>query len=594
MKIDNAIEAVLREQTLRLAVTYEHATVGIAETDAAGKRLRVNATACAITGRSREELVGGSVFDVRHPEDRDEDFRQYQRLVAGEIDRYAIEKRIVRKDGAVIWASIMCSAVRDEASRFLYGVRIFQDITENKRAADALAESEQRLAATYENAGVAISEVDAHGRLLRVNETTCEITGYSREELLRLSVFDVTHPDDRESDAQSFDRQTTEPDRRYAVEKRLIRKDGRIIWVAVTSSVVRDGAGRFRYGIRVMRDITAQRHAEEGLRASERRFRELIEALPAAVYTTDAAGRITFYNQAAVELAGRRPAIGSDSWCVIWKMYRPDGTPLPHDQWPMAVALKENRPVRGIEAVAERPDGTRVPFIPYPTPLRDENGELVGSVNMLVDISERKQAEANQKVLLDELNHRVKNNMQMLHSLLRTGQRETHSAEARAVLADASQRVGAMAAAQQVLYDAGNTSSYRARDFLEGVCASAKQAFAGNINVSITDCVEERLSNDTAMPLALILNELLTNAAKHGVNGSGEGWVRVRLTKGEDCFELNVEDEGPGFDLGAASRRSSGLGLVSGLARQLGGALKVERMGGARCSVQFLDRGRAQ
>ena len=149
MKIDNAIEEVLREQSLRLAVTYEHATVGIAEIDAEGRRLRVNATACAITGRSREELAGGSVFDVRHPEDRDEDFRQYQRLVAGEIDRYAVEKRIVRKDGAVIWTSVMCSAVRDEAGKFLYAVRIFQDITENKRAADALAESEQRLAATY-------------------------------------------------------------------------------------------------------------------------------------------------------------------------------------------------------------------------------------------------------------------------------------------------------------------------------------------------------------------------------------------------------------------------------------------------------------
>ena len=593
MKIDNAIEEVLREQSLRLAVTYEHATVGIAEIDAQGRRLRVNATACAITGRSREELAGGSVFDVRHPEDRDEDFRQYQRLVAGEIGRYAVEKRIVRKDGVVIWTSVMCSAVRDEAGKFLYGVRIFQDITENKRAADALAESEQRLAATYENAGAAISEIDAQGRLLRVNETACEITGYSREELLKLTIFDVTHPDDRDSDVQSFDRQTTEPERRYAVEKRLIRKDGRIIWVAVTSSVVRDAAGRFRYGIRVMRDITARRHAQEALRASERRFRELIEALPAAVYTTDAAGRITFYNQAVVELAGRRPEIGSDWWSITCNLYRPDGTPWPHDQAPMTIALKENRPVRGIEAVAERPDGTRVPFIPYPTPLRDEAGELVGAVNMLVDISERKQAEANQKVLLDELNHRVKNNMQMLHSLLRAAQRETHSPEARAVLADASQRVGAMAAAQQVLYDAGNAISYRARDFLEGVCASAKQAFASNVHVAITDCMEERLSNDTAMPLALILNELLTNAAKYGVNGKGEGSVRVRLTKGEGCFELNVEDEGPGFDLIEASRRSSGLGLVSGLARQLGGALKVGRMNGARCSVRFLDRGRA-
>ncbi len=191
-------EQALRDQDRRLAVTYEHATVGIAEVDAEGRRMRVNATACAITGRSREELLGGSVFDVMHAEDRDADLAQYRRLVAGEIDRYSVEKRIVRNDGSVIWASVASSAVRDAGGKFLYGVRIFQDITDAKRAADALAESEQRLAATYEHAAIAISEVDQRGRLLRVNETTCAITGYTREELLGRSIFDVTHPEDRD------------------------------------------------------------------------------------------------------------------------------------------------------------------------------------------------------------------------------------------------------------------------------------------------------------------------------------------------------------------------------------------------------------
>jgi PAS domain S-box-containing protein len=592
-------EEILRAQKERLAVTYEHTTVGIAEVDAQGKRLSVNATACAITGRSREELLHGNIFDVLHPEDREEDLRQYRRLVAGEIDRYSIEKRIVRKDTSVIWISVVTSAVREVSGRFLYGVRTFQDITETKRALDMLAEKEQRLAATYEHAGIAISEIDSRGRLLRVNEAACLITGYSREELLKLTVFDVTHPDDRKEDVEKFQRQTSVPDDRYTVQKRLIRKDGGIIWVAVTSSTVRDSAGRFLYGIRVMQDITARKHAQDALRNSERQFRELLESLPAAVYTTDAAGRVTFYNQTAVELSGREPQLGSDEWRVSWHLYRPDGTPMTIEEFPLERMLRGNRPGHGIEAVAERPDGTRIPLIAYPTPLRDESGKLVGAVNMLVDISERKQAEANQKVLLDELNHRVKNNMQMLHSLLRAAQRQTHSEEARGVLADASQRVGAMAAAQQVLYEAGNTVTYNAKDFLEGVCASARQAFSSKIGIVIAECTSEKLSNDTAMPLALILNELLTNAAKHGMNGKGEGSIQVRLRKGrdlngEDAFELCVEDDGPGFDLADAPMRSSGLGLVSGLARQLGGRFKVGRAPGARCSVEFIDRGRMQ
>src|SRR5215510_16173286 len=122
-------------------------------------------------------------------------------------------------------------------------------------------------------------------------------------------------------------------------------------------------------------------------------FREAIEALPASVYMTDAEGRLVFYNEAAVALWGCRPELGEAKFCGSWKLYLPDGTPLPHDQCPMAMALHQRRPIRGMEAVAERPGGTRIPFITYPTPLFDNTGRLTGAVNMLVDISERKRAE---------------------------------------------------------------------------------------------------------------------------------------------------------------------------------------------------------
>ncbi len=140
-------------------------------------------------------------------------------------------------------------------------------------------------------------------------------------------------------------------------------------------------------------DLLDRARSEAALRESERRARELIEALPAAIYTTDAAGRITFFNEAAVAFSGRRPELGTDKWCVSWRLYWPDGRPMPHDECPMAVALREGRPIRGAEVVAERPDGTRVSFIPYPTPLRDAAGTLVGAVNMLMDITDRKTIE---------------------------------------------------------------------------------------------------------------------------------------------------------------------------------------------------------
>ncbi len=126
---------------------------------------------------------------------------------------------------------------------------------------------------------------------------------------------------------------------------------------------------------------------------SERRFRQIIDALPAAIYTTDAEGRVTMFNEAAATFAGRTPQLGTDSWCVTWRLFWPDGTPMPHNQCPMATAVKERRPIRGMEGVVERPDGTRRRFIPYPTPLFDSSGTMVGAVNMAVDITDRKLAE---------------------------------------------------------------------------------------------------------------------------------------------------------------------------------------------------------
>ncbi|WP_407179534.1 PAS domain S-box protein [Bradyrhizobium sp. STM 3562] len=135
-------------------------------------------------------------------------------------------------------------------------------------------------------------------------------------------------------------------------------------------------------------------HPEESrVPGGEAWCRDLIASLPAAIYTTDAAGRITYYNEAAAELWGCRPELGNSEFCGSWKLYRADGSAMRHDECPMAVCLKLGRPIRGIEAVAERPDGTRISFLPYPTPIFDTRGKLIGAVNMLMDISQRKQAE---------------------------------------------------------------------------------------------------------------------------------------------------------------------------------------------------------
>jgi two-component system CheB/CheR fusion protein len=150
-------------------------------------------------------------------------------------------------------------------------------------------------------------------------------------------------------------------------------------------------------------DITERRRAEEVLREGERRFREMVDALPVAVYTTDTEGRITHANQAAFEITGQKPELGEARWCPSHALYRADGTRLQPDECPMALAVKHGIVPRGEELLLERPDGTRRWVEPYPTPLRDAEGAILGGINMVLDITDRKEGESALKVQNERL-----------------------------------------------------------------------------------------------------------------------------------------------------------------------------------------------
>jgi PAS domain S-box-containing protein len=119
----------------------------------------------------------------------------------------------------------------------------------------------------------------------------------------------------------------------------------------------------------------------------------VLDEMPVPIYTTDCDGRVTYWNRACVDFAGREPMLGQDRWCVTWQLYTTTGEPLAHDECPMAQAIRQKRPIRDAVAIAERPDGSRVAFRPYPTPLFNGDGSLKGAVNMLIDVTDE-QSEA--------------------------------------------------------------------------------------------------------------------------------------------------------------------------------------------------------
>jgi len=265
--------------------------------------------------------------------------------------------------------------------------------------------------------------------------------------------------------------------------------------------------------------IAGPRRSHETLRERERWFRQVLSALPAAVYTTDAGGRLTFYNDAAAEIWGQRPQIGGTEWCGSWKLFWPDGTPMEHGDCPMAIALKEDRAVRGMEAVCERPDGTRVPFIPYPTPLHDEAGRLVGAVNMLVDIGERKRAEERQHLMVRELHHRVKNTLATVQAIMGSTARSATSIDdfQNALIG----RIGALAKTHVLLSEDGPVT-------FEDILHSELGAFDDGTEdrIRLTGPSVE-IPTQLAVTLGLAVHELTANAVKHGALSEFGGKVDV-------------------------------------------------------------------
>lgn len=241
--------------------------------DAAGHILQYNRRAVALWGRAPEPGQTHDAFvaqcrfygsdGAEHPRSRLAEALRTQKSIRDE------EVLVERADGTLVAILINVDPLFNTHGKLIGAIYCFQDVTDRKRVMQALDQSQQDLRqqrerwnATYEHAAIGIVEVDAEGRFLRVNEAICSITGSSREELLGSRLYVQTHPGDRDVDRDLYRRQVAGEIGFYSIEKRFLRKDGRMIWIAVRSSTVRDIDGSFLYGVRVVQDVTDRKEAE--------------------------------------------------------------------------------------------------------------------------------------------------------------------------------------------------------------------------------------------------------------------------------------------------------------------------------------------
>lgn len=305
--------------------------------------------------------------------------------------------------GAVdyILSPIVPEILRTKVRVFTELFRLNRQAREHAATQVEKARAEQdRLAAALESAADFVAETDASGRLLHVNKSGLRMIGLG-------DTNRPTFPRDLTAILPAWAAQQTEfegipaaiRDGIWMGESALRRSDGAELPVSQVILAHKNSTGEVDALSFIARDISQRKRDERKLADSERRYRQLVHSMPAAVYVCDANGRITLFNEAARTLWGRTPEIGKDQWSGAWRSYRPDGSLIAPEDSPMAVTIRERHPMRGEEMIVERSDGTRSHVLPHPEPLFDETGTLVGAINMLVDISDRKKAESAKALL---------------------------------------------------------------------------------------------------------------------------------------------------------------------------------------------------
>lgn len=252
----------LVEAQLQFQAAFEDAPIGIALFCIDGRFTEVNRALCEMVGAERDELVGAAVLDYVAPADRPDSLTAFRELMAGTTQTSQAEQRLRRADGREIWCQLRASVVRDHAGEPLHFIVQVEDVSARRRAAEALAEAEERFRLAFEGAPIGIALADLDGRFLRVNDALCEITGYTEAELLAANVDLLGHSDAADAEQEHVDRLMRGEVRSYRLERRIIHATGRSAWVSLSVSLVRDSSGTPRYCIKQLEDISDRKRFE--------------------------------------------------------------------------------------------------------------------------------------------------------------------------------------------------------------------------------------------------------------------------------------------------------------------------------------------
>ncbi len=379
-------EAALR----KYATVFENAGWGMVIADAQTHALtHVNPAFARMHGYAPKEMIGLNLAVTFAPEAR-AGLADHARA-AHEKGRHSYESAHVRKDGSRFPCRTDVTTFKDAAGRILFRAATFEDITERQAAAAALRASEEKFRTIVESEPECVKIISTDGRLLEMNAAGLAMLECDTLQAVQERPLSGWLVEEYRKGFAELHRQVMQGGR-GKIEFEVVGRAGTRRWLETHAAPLRDADGKVTALLGVTRDITEGKQAREKLEVSERRHRDFMNGVPVAAYLTDASGNITLYNEAAGALWGRKPP-ADEKWSGFPRLFTADGMPIRPEQTPMAVAVLEDRVMRGVEGMAERPDGTRLSFLAYATPVRLECGATAGAMNALVDITARKSGE---------------------------------------------------------------------------------------------------------------------------------------------------------------------------------------------------------
>jgi PAS domain S-box-containing protein len=541
----------------------------------------------------RQSDVAGKTDEELLPAELAAACRLSDEIVLSRGQSYRFEERSPGPDGNERDFETIKSPLFDEEGRVIGLVGISRDITSRKTVERALAESEERFRGLFENTTIGLYRTTPDGRIILVNPATLRMLGYDTlEEIAQRNLEEQGFEPGYER--ANFKARIEREGEIRGLESAWKRKDGTTIHIRESVRAFRGADGRVLYYEGTVEDVTARHEAEVKRKASETRYHRLFENSLHGVYQSTPEGRFLSANPACFRMFGYSSEEEYKSIDVR------DQYVDPEDRRKFLEEIQKCGHVRNREVHLRRKDGSTIYALVNAQAVRNENGEVIFE-GILTDITTQKNAErtlaaalAEKNILIKEIHHRVKNNMQVISSLLNLQSRYLkHPADVE-IFKDCQRRIRSMSLIHEKLYQSKSLSRIEFGGYLQSLAENLRIAAPREQGrVAFHQEMEEVfLDIQTAIPCGLIVNELVSNALKHAFPGERSGEIFIGLRLGENnTIIATVRDNGIGLPLGFDIRAadSMGLQLVTMLVDQIDGRLDMDRTSGTEFRLEFRE-----